>query len=325
MKALPRVALALLPTPIQRLPRLTELLAGPQLSVKRDDQTGLAFGGNKTRKLETLCAAALAEGADMLVTTGSVQSNHCRQTAAAAAHLGLGCTLVLVGDETPDSGNLLLDILFGADLRWTSKGQRDSVLQIAFEETKAAGRRPYLIPYGGSNPTGAAAYAFALKEVIDQGPSPDWIVVATSSGGTQAGLLAGARMLNYRGRIIGISVNQSHSELGPRIASLSEQVAVLLDEEFSMPESSVWVNDDYLGQGYAILGDAEGEAIRVFAQSEGLLLDPVYTGRAAAGLIDLIRKGFFDKKDEVLFWHTGGTPALFANAFQKDLAKVGRP
>jgi D-cysteine desulfhydrase family pyridoxal phosphate-dependent enzyme len=320
MNDLPRVALAQLPTPIQRLARLTEHLGGPQLSVKRDDQTGLAFGGNKTRKLETLCAAALAEGADLLLTAGSIQSNHCRQTAAAAAHLGLACSLVLVGEETEPSGNLLLDILFGARIRWTTKDQRDSSLQIVFEEAKKSGHRPYLIPYGGSNPLGAAAYSFALKEVLDQGPPPDWIVVATSSGGTQAGLLAGARMLNYEGRIIGISVDENHSELKPRIASLGQQVALLLGEEVSLPESRVWVNDDYLGRGYAIMGNAEDEAIRLFAHTEGLLLDPVYTGRAAAGLIDLIRKGFFAKSDEVLFWHTGGTPALFVDTYQKNLS-----
>ena len=320
MKDLPRVALAQLPTPIQRLARLTDRLGGPQLSVKRDDQTGLAFGGNKTRKLETLCAAALAEGADLLLTAGSIQSNHCRQTAAAAAHLGLSCVLVLVGEETEPSGNLLLDTLFAADIRWTIKDQRDLALQNAFEEAKKAGRRPYLIPYGGSNPTGAAAYSFALKEILDQGPPPNWIVVATSSGGTQAGLLAGARMLNYKGRIIGISVDEDHSELKPRIASLAEEVALLLGEVVSVPESLVWVNDDYLGQGYAIMGKTEDDAIRLFAHTEGLLLDPVYTGRAAAGLIDLIRKSYFAKSDEVLFWHTGGTPALFVDTYQKDLS-----
>lgn len=323
MNSLPHVPLAQLPTPIQRLPRLRELLDGPQLSVKRDDQTGLAFGGNKTRKLETLCAAALAAGADLLVTAGAVQSNHCRQTAAAAAHLSLGCILVLVGEKTQPSANLLLDALFSAELRWTSKGQRDAALQAAFGEAKAAGRKPYLIPYGGSNPVGAAAYAFALKELLDQSPPPDWIVVATSSGGTQAGLLAGARILNYKGRIIGVSVDESSAELRLRIASLSEQIGLLLGEEFSVPESEVWVNDEYLGDGYAVLGEAEKESIRLFAQTEGLLLDPVYTGRAGAGLIDLIRKGFFAKQDEVLFWHTGGTPTLFADSYRNDLANLG--
>ncbi|MEX2143762.1 MAG: D-cysteine desulfhydrase family protein [Anaerolineales bacterium] len=316
---LPRVALAQLPTPVQELPRLTKLLGGPQIFVKRDDQTGLAFGGNKTRKLETLCAAALAEGADLLVTAGAIQSNHCRQTAAAAAQLGLGCTLVLVGDETDPSGNLLLDSLFKADIRWARKEDRDATLQNVYEEAESRGQKPYLIPYGGSNPIGAAAYAFALKELLYQGLRPDWIVLATSSGGTQAGLLVGARLYNYNGRILGISVDEKAAEIRPRIAQLSEQTAKLLGQEIHVKDDEILVNDDYLGQGYAALGLPEIQAIRLFAHNEGLLIDPVYTGRAAAGLISLVRSGFFSKQDNVLFWHTGGTPALFVKTYSQEL------
>jgi D-cysteine desulfhydrase family pyridoxal phosphate-dependent enzyme len=320
MSPLPRVSLAQLPTPVQALPRLTEALGGPQLSIKRDDLTGLALGGNKTRKLETLCAAALAEGADMLITAGAIQSNHCRQTAAAAAYLGLGCALVLVGAATQPSGNLLLDTLFNAELHWTTKTARDETLQTVYQATKKQGRNPYLIPYGGSNPLGAAAYALALRELLDQGSHPDWIVFATSSGGTQAGLIAGARLHDYRGRILGISVDETAAVLQPRIVRLSEQTATLLDAQITVKDDDVLVNDNYLGEGYAILGAAEREAIQLFASSEGLLVDPVYTGRAAAGLIDLVRTGFFSKDERVLFWHTGGTPALFVDTYQKDLA-----
>jgi L-cysteate sulfo-lyase len=190
MKRIARTPLAQLPTPLQTMPRLSAALGGPQLWVKRDDQTGLALGGNKTRKLETLAAAALEAGADHLLTAGAIQSNHCRQTAAAAAALGLRCTLVLVGEQ-PDlpSANLLLDGLFGAEIRWTSKGNRDADLKNAFDESLAASNHPYLIPYGGSSAVGAAAYAYALEELLNQGDLPDWIVFATSSGGTQAGLL----------------------------------------------------------------------------------------------------------------------------------------
>ena len=320
MIKLPRLELAQLPTPVQAMPRLSAHLAGPHLFVKRDDQTGLAFGGNKTRKLETLCAAAKTENADTLLTAGAIQSNHCRQTAAAAAHLGMACTLILVGQapSTP-TANLLLDGLFGADLRWTNKERRDEDLQKAFEETEAAGGKPYLIPYGGSNPIGAAAFVYALEEMLQQGQRPDWIVLASSSGGTQAGMIAGARLLGYEGKIVGISVEERAADLRPRIAHLAMETASLLGEKTSLAEKDILVNDDYLGKGYALMGEAEREAIHLFARLEGLLVDPVYTGRAAAGLIDLVRKGHFNKGESVLFWHTGGTPALFADAYRGGL------
>lgn len=322
MKQLRRVQLAHLPTPVEVLPRLSAHLAGPTILVKRDDQTGLAFGGNKTRKLELLCAAAQAEGADVLITAGAIQSNHCRQTAAAAARLGMGCTLVLVGEQPESaSANLFLDGLLGAEIHWTSKANRDSDLRAVFEETKSAGRKPYLIPYGGSNPIGAAAYAYALEELLAQDVSPDWIVFASSSGGTQAGIVAGASMLGYKGRILGISVDEHASALRQRVAELAGETAALLGEKMSFDAKDILINDEYLGQGYATMGKPEREAIALFAQHEGLLLDPVYTGRATAGLIDLVRKGFFKKTDKVLFWHTGGTPALFADAYRNDLSK----
>lgn len=319
MKSLSRVELAYLPTPVHRLPRLSSLLGG-ELWIKRDDLTGLAFGGNKTRKLETLCAAAQNEGADLLITAGAIQSNHCRQTAAAAAKLGLDCILVLVGQpEQLPSANLLLDLLMGAQIRWTMKESRDDLLQLVFDEARSAGRKPYLIPYGGSNAIGATAYAYALKELVDQGANADWLVFATSSGGTQAGLLAGARLIDFRGKILGISVDKRATDLRPRVAKLAGETASLLGERVAFPEQDILVNDDYLGGGYAVMGTPERDAIGLFAKHEGILVDPVYTGRAAAGFIDLLRKGFFKQSDKILFWHTGGTPALFADSYQKDL------
>ncbi len=321
MKRPPRLDLAHLPTPIESLPSLSAALSGPRLLVKRDDQTGLAFGGNKTRKLEYLCAAAQDAGADMLITAGAVQSNHCRQTAAAAARLGLDCILVLAGERPAQvSANNLLDGLLGAEIRWVAADERDAQLQAAFEQAQAQGRQPYLVPYGGSSPLGAAAYAFAIEEMLSQECYPDWIVFATSSGGTQAGLLAGSRLFGYEGRILGISVDEAAADLAPRVVTLANETIEFLDGVGPIEEKDVLINDSYLGAGYAVMGDPEREAIQLFARHEGLLVDPVYTGRAAAGLIDLIRQGYFNSDDSVLFWHTGGTPAIFADTFQQDLA-----
>lgn len=323
MKTLPRIKIAQLPTPIQPMPRLASALGGPRLLVKRDDQTGLAFGGNKTRKLELLVAEAQANGARMLVTAGAVQSNHCRQTAAAAAHFGLDCILVLSGDKPPAfSGNLLLDQLFGAELVYVQREERDQRLKEAFQDAWDKGRRPYLVPYGGSSPTGAAAYALAMGELMEQcrqadmeGCPPDWIVFPSSSGGTQAGLILGARLYGYLGKVLGISVDEPADVLKARVAMLSGKTADLLAERMVFSPEDVLVEESYLGGGYGVLGEPEREAIRLFARLEGLLVDPVYTGRAAAGLIDLIRKGFFPRGETVLFWHTGGTPALFADRY----------
>lgn len=312
---LPRVRLAHLPTPIEALPRLSAKLGGPQIWVKRDDQTGLAFGGNKTRKLEYLLAEAQPGGAKMLITRGARQSNHCRQTAAAAARTGLRCRLVLSG-EPPESStaNVLLDRLLGAELIWTQDRDPDTVLQAAFDEAWKEGERPFLIPYGGSSPTGAAAYAQAIAELLEQGGEFDRIVFASSSGGTQAGMLAGARLHGFEGRITGISVDKTASAMAPAIAALATQITEKLGEPSAFEPEQVDFRDGYLGGGYAVMGELEREAILLFAREEGILLDPVYTGRAAAGMIDLIRKGEIQPGERVLFWHTGGTPALFAYA-----------
>ncbi|TAK10789.1 MAG: D-cysteine desulfhydrase family protein [Anaerolineae bacterium] len=321
MKKLDRVALASLPTPVEALPSLTTALGGPQLLVKRDDLTGLAFGGNKTRKLEYLAAEARAKGARMLITAGSIQSNHCRQTAAAARKLGMDCTLVLVGKPTlSPEANTYLDMLFGAELIWVPKPERRELrLKEVFAAKHAASRKPFLIPYGGSNPTGAAAYAYAVQELAKQKVEPDWIVFATSSGGTQAGLVAGVALTEMKTKVLGISVDEKAKTLADRVATLATETVTLLGEKKRFKSRDIRVNDDYLGAGYAEMGNREHEAIHLFARHEGLLLDPVYTGRAAAGLADLIRKDFFKKKDTVLFWHTGGQPALFADKYRTGL------
>ncbi len=319
---LPREAFAHLPTKVEGLHRLTKNLNGPELFIKRDDQTGLAFGGNKTRKLEYLMAQALAEGADLVLTTGADQSNHCRQTAAAAARCGLDCTLVLV-EPCPETvtGNLFLDKLLGAELIWTEKEKRDQVLNKAFEEAVGRGKKPYLIPYGGSNAVGAYAYFVAMKELLEQLPEemPDWIVFGSSSGGTQAGLLAGAQNYQVKTKILGISVDESESVLKDRVFRLASEISNLYGDKKSLNPDQILINDNFLGAGYGILNDQDREAIHLFATTEGILLDPVYTGRAGAGLIHLIRSGFFSKNERVLFWHTGGTPALFADKYIRDI------
>jgi L-cysteate sulfo-lyase len=311
-----RLHFAHLPTPIEELPRLAEHLGGPRLLVKRDDQTGLAFGGNKTRKLEFLVAEAQAQGAKMLISAGAIQSNHCRQTAAAAARFGFECKLVLTGNlpEQP-SANLLLDKLFGAEIvHVTDRADRDRVLQDTFEKAIQAGQMPYLVPYGGSSPVGALGYAFAMEELMDQTPC-DWIVFGTSSGGTHAGLTLGKRVFGYQGKVLGISIDESETWLKSHVSALASDASELLGGRMEFTPDDVLATDAYCQAGYGVLTDAEREALKLFAKFEGLLLDPVYTGRAAAGLIDLIRKGFFKKEEAVLFWHTGGQPALFAEKY----------
>ena len=316
----PRLKIAHLPTPAETLPRLTAELNGPNLMTKRDDQTGLAFGGNKTRKLEYLLYAAQAAGADTLITAGAVQSNHCRQTVAAAARLGLDCTLIVFGDPpSPPDGNHFLFHLFGAELVFVERDAVQAKLVEIDQSLRAVGKRPYLIPYGGSNPTGALGYMKAMLELAKQDAAPDWIVFPSSSGGTQAGMLVGARLSGFRGKILGISVDEPGERLKARVAELASETARLIGQTDTFTARDVLVNDEYLGGGYAVMGAAEVEAIRLFAEYEGLLLDPVYTGRAGAGLIDLVRKGFFKPDETVLFWHTGGGPALFASKYQGQL------
>ena len=331
-----RFPLAFLPTPLHPLPRLNAWLAergmGAEIWIKRDDQTGLAGGGNKTRKLELLVADALSQGADTLITTGAVQSNHCRQTAAAAAKAGLDCHLVL-GGSPPEvaNGNLLVDNLLGAELHWTTRENRLPRLHALEAELRTAGRRPYFITYGGSDPVGATGYVLALEELYGQvrarGIRLDAIVLASSSGGTQAGLIVGAWQLGWDIPILGISIDESAANLQSSVAGLATRTAAHLGRPHTFAAGNVRVDAHYLGNGYGIVGAQERDAIRLMAHTEGILLDPVYSGRAFGGLLDILRStpdrfaksGSSDQAGRpnptnILFWHTGGTPALFAYA-----------
>src|SRR5215211_7188050 len=247
MKEIPRLHFAHLPTPIEELPRLTEYLHGPRILVKRDDQTGLAFGGNKTRKLEFLVAEALEQGAQTLITGGALQSNHCRQTAAAAARFGLHCILVLNG-ELPDrpTANLLLDQMFGAEIvTIKDRALRDQTLQQTFDKAAAAGRKPYLVWYGGSSATGALGYAFAMQEFMEQDLHADCIVFGTSSGGTHAGLVLGQRVFGYKGKVLGISIDEPEDWLQTRVSSLASDASEKLGERINFTRDDVLASEEY--------------------------------------------------------------------------------
>lgn len=317
---LPRIHLAHLPTPLEEMPRLRQALGGgPRLWIKRDDQTGLATGGNKARKLEFLVAEALEQGADTLVTVGAAQSNHCRQTAAAAAKFGLGCALVLSGDPPPPpwNGNLLLDVLLGADLHWARDEDRSEAAVRVVETLRANGAQPFYFGVGGSVPTGAAGYVAAVEELHEQLQRReiplDRIVFASGSAGTQAGILVGIKALGMDVRVEGIDVSAIEG-LRAEIQSLAPATAAHLGLELRFSDAETIVHRAYGTPGYAILTDAEREAIHLLARTEGILVDPVYTGRALAGLIDLVRTGVYREGESVLFWHTGGVAGLFARA-----------
>jgi D-cysteine desulfhydrase len=320
-----RKRFAHLPTLVEELPRLSKALGGPRILVKRDDQTGLAFGGNKTRKLEFLIAEALEQGADVLISAGAIQSNHCRQTAAAAAKFGLRCILVLTGQKPEQaSANLLLDQMLGAEIVTVAdRKDRDRVLQETCDGASRRGQRPYLVPYGGSSPTGVLGYAFAIEELLQQQVKAEWIVFGTSSGGTHAGLVLGQRKFGFEGKILGISIDESEEWLKKTVSKLASEASARLGSRIDFQDADVLAKADYCKAGYGIVTAAEKEAIGLFARTEGLLLDPVYTGRAAAGMIDLVRRGFFEKSETVLFWHTGGQPALFADRYADLMGEAG--
>jgi D-cysteine desulfhydrase family pyridoxal phosphate-dependent enzyme len=316
---LPRIPLGHLPTPLEELPRLTRALGGPRLFIKRDDQTGLATGGNKTRKLEFAVADALDQGADTLITMGGVQSNHTRQTAAAAARCGLRCVVVLRGHAPAVwNGNLLLDHLLGAQVVFSGDRTREAVAEEAASQARAAGSRPYLIPVGASNAVGAAGFVAALEELDAQAKERalrvDRVVFASSSFGTQAGLCVGAKAVGFRGQLAAIAIDSRRDELQAGVAAIATATIRRLGWEMAFAPAEVVAYDGYLGAGYAVMGEPEREAISLVARTEGILLDPVYTGRAMAGLIDLIRTGVFGKDETIVFWHTGGAAALFAYA-----------
>ncbi len=322
----PRQKLAFLPTPLHEMRRLREAVGGPALFIKRDDLTGLALGGNKTRKLEYLIGDALSQGCDTVITSGAAQSNHCRQTAAAAAACGMSCHLSL-GGNAPDTprGNLLLNHLLGAGIHHAGNSRKGEQVPELATNLEAAGHRPYTIPYGGSNAIGALGYVAAVLELHSQlresGIAPTHVVFASSSGGMHAGLRAGAAILGANYEIIGIAIDKEQGpdglSLGQRIDKVTGEVLdLLLPETTERPETPPTIlNDSYLGEGYGVVADPERDAIKTLAANEGILLDPVYTGRAFAGLLDMIRSGQFKKDDHILFWHTGGAPALFATDF----------
>ena len=307
-------------TPMCHLANFSDALGGPAIYIKRDDLTGLALGGNKTRKLEYLLADAMAQGCDCIITAGAVQSNHCRQTAAAAALLKLPCHLLL-GGQKPQSvnGNLLLDYLLGSKIYWQGEHRKGEGIPALVESLTQQGHKPYVVPYGGSNEIGALGYVNALLELQQQlTETPiSHIVFASSSGATHAGLIVGKALLKQKYQIIGINIDKDEDPSKPfkqTIMDLANKTAQLIDapNEFSL--DSIDLLDDFIGQGYGVMGSAEQEAIRLLAQTEGILLDPVYTGRAMAGLVDLVRTGKLPASANILFWHTGGSPALFAYA-----------
>lgn len=324
-----RQSLGFFPTPLIALSRLSKALDGPTIFMKRDDNTGLALGGNKTRKLEFIMGDALAQGADCVITAGAAQSNHCRQTAAAAASLGLECHLVLGGEEPEQiSGNLLLDKIFGSHIHWAGANRKGEDIPKIVEQLTKQGKKPYVIPYGGSNELGALAFVEAFKELESQRESMNLsfthIVFASSSGATQAGLMLGKKILNSPAQIVGINIDKGETDKVPfdqYTVALANSTASLIGADHQFTESDLTLNSDYVGEGYGVVGTLENEAIAMTAQTEGILLDPVYTGRAMGGLIDMIRSGKIKKTDRVLFWHTGGAPALFAYSSDLDMMK----
>ena len=309
------LGLAHLPTPVEPLDRLAAWLGGPRLLVKRDDLTGLALGGNKARKLDLLCAEALAAGADVLVTGGGPQSNHARMTAAAACRLGLGCHLAVAGRHAPEtaSGNLLLDHVLGAELHFTGAGEyyaAERAITDLADRLEAEGHRPYAIPIGGASVTGVRAYLEATAELLEQlGTAPDWVVVADGSGGTHAGLLAG---FGAETKVVGIDVG-TRPDLDTVVPALAASAAATAGRP--EPKGDLVIDHTRFGAGYGEPTPEAKEAIRAAARTEGLILDPVYTGKAMAGLIGWAREGRFTPGDTVVFWHTGGAPALFAERY----------
>jgi D-cysteine desulfhydrase len=311
------------PTPLEALPRLSQALGGPNIFVKRDDLTGLASGGNKTRKLEFLVAEALAQGADTLVTVGAVQSNHCRLTLAAAAKEGLKCRLVLEqrvpGSYDPHaSGNNFLFGLLGVEAVKVVEAGEDlaAVMQGVAEEVARDGGKAYVIPGGGSTPLGSLGYVGCFDEIaaqtFDMGLALDQIVCASGSAGTHAGLLVGALGSNAGVPITGINVRRPRAEQEANVTALAERTAAFAGFSGGIPAGAVVCLDDWVGPGYSIPTPEMIEAVKMTAQLESILLDPVYTGKAMAGLIGLIRQGRFKRGENVLFVHTGGSPALYA-------------
>jgi D-cysteine desulfhydrase family pyridoxal phosphate-dependent enzyme len=314
---LPSLPLVTAPTPVEPLPGLSRSLGGgPSLFIKRDDAIPFGFGGNKVRKLALVAARAVADGADTLITAGGVQSNHARATAAAAARLGLRAVLVANGKAPePLTANALLDHLLGAEVVYvpTRDDRAPMMLQLA-ERLRGEGGRPFTIPIGASTPLGALGFVLAMAELVDQIGAPDVIVHSTSSGGTQAGLVAGCRLLDLPTRVLGISADDSAASLRSQVEAIIGGIADLVDLDPARLSrgTAIEVDDGFVGDGYGIPTPASREALQLTARTDAIFLDPTYTAKAMAGLIAYVRQQKFKENQTVLFWHTGGQVGLFA-------------
>ncbi len=330
LTSIPRVDIAHLPTPLEPAPNLSEELGGPEIWIKRDDLTGLALGGNKARKLEFLVADAIQQEATVLMTAGAPQSNHCRQTAAAARKAGMKSVLIFApyskhyGSTDPDQapqGNLLLDKIMGARIEWYHGDWQD---RLAFMDQIAAdlrdkGERPYVIPGGGSNPVGATAYVNAVYETMNQLRelslnATHWYTTSSTSGGTHAGLSLGVKLAHAPFTVVGSACDQDATKTKSVVVPLANATAEHIGTDVRISDEEVIVDDNYYLPSYGIPNEGCLEAIEIAARTEGLLLDPVYTGKTMSALIDHVRKGKLTSNDTVIFHHTGGTPALFAQA-----------
>ena len=330
----PKKNLIPLPTPLRKLENLSQELKGPEIFIKRDDLTGLAFGGNKSRKLEFIIQDALDKKADMIITWASVQSNWCLQTAAAARKFGIKPVLLLFKTyELPEEydGNLLLDYILDADIRIREAEGRNimreedirEILEEVVNDVKERGYSPYIAPIGGSmaegsmeKPLGAISYVNAFVEMLEQfgkDTGVDYVIHASGSGGTQAGLAVGARALTENTKVLGISVSEEKESFGKDVLTIARDTTGALGVDLTMEKGDIVVFDEYLKEGYGILNKEVSDAIRLVSVKEAIFLDPVYTGKAMAALLDLVKKGYFKKEDKIVYFHTGGTAALFPN------------
>lgn len=314
---LPSVDLGDLKTPVHEMRELRRVLGGgPRLLIKRDDLLGFGFGGNKVRKLALVAARAIEEGADTLVTTGTVQSNHARVTAATAARLGMRCVLVLSGARPdPPTGNARLMELLGAEIRYVaSRSDRSPAMGAVIERLTDEGRRPFMIPLGASTPLGACGYALAVDELLTQIAPPDAIVHSTSSGGTQAGLLAGCALHDLHTEVIGVSADDSAQAIATHVQGLLDPMTSLLSTPSGplLGSRPIEVDDGFVGEGYGLVTPRSDEAAHMLSRVEGIFLDPTYTAKAMAALMAYVREGRFRDDQTVLFWHTGGLPGIFA-------------
>jgi 1-aminocyclopropane-1-carboxylate deaminase/D-cysteine desulfhydrase-like pyridoxal-dependent ACC family enzyme len=318
LRDMPSVALAHYPTPVEEAARLRAAIGGgPRLLVKRDDAITFGFGGNKVRKIEMVAARARADGADLLITTGGVQSNHCRVTAAAAARLGMGCLIVANGAPPARlSGNALLDSLFGAEVRYVaSREDRAPAMAAAAEERRAQGAHPFIVPLGASTPLGALGFVRAVGELTGQMPAPpDFIFHSTSSGGTQAGLVAGCALHGLETRVVGISADESASTIRATVAGIVEGIGTLLgiDGRALAASCAIEADDRFVGDGYGVPSEASREAQGLLARTEALVVDHTYTAKALAGMLGWVREGRVADGATALFWHTGGQVGVFA-------------